>query len=206
VPHACPQPGRAHTRWWRSCKSAGQCASQDMIPLKAVAPVRIRSGLPQANSPTRPLTCRNDGQRPCCASDRGPVRSGCGRACVPVTCPRPCTRWRADRCAGGAGSLLSRSPAAKSGPSPRPCSPIGSPLRWAKDGSAEARHGLGFKADASARRRARGGPPYLRGLVARAIRAASPNDFSIVTNRSFSATSESISGFSWFKARAKRVG
>jgi hypothetical protein len=63
--------------------------------------------------------------------------------------------------------------------------------------------------DGSARRTlrvpARGGP-YLRGLVARAICAASPNDFSIVANRSFSMTSESISGFSWFKARAKRVG
>jgi hypothetical protein len=32
------------------------------------------------------------------------------------------------------------------------------------------------------------------------------NDFSTVANRSFSMTSESVSGFSWFKARAKRVG
>jgi hypothetical protein len=43
-------------------------------PLKAVAPVRIRSGLPSTTSTTRPLTSRNEGQRPCCVSDR--VRSG----------------------------------------------------------------------------------------------------------------------------------
>ena len=44
------------------------------VPLKAVAPVRIRSGLPSATTTTRPLTCRNEGQRTCCVSDG--ARSG----------------------------------------------------------------------------------------------------------------------------------
>jgi len=39
------------------------------VPLKAVAPVRIRSGLQPRTSTTRPLTCRNKGQGPCCVSD-----------------------------------------------------------------------------------------------------------------------------------------
>src|SRR5215216_6533285 len=62
-----------------------------MIPLKAVAPVRIRSGLPSSTSPTRPLTSRNEGQRPCCVSDHvrpGPAVGGylCPiRARVPVS-------------------------------------------------------------------------------------------------------------------------
>jgi hypothetical protein len=43
-------------------------------PLKAVAPVRIRSGLPLSTSATWPLTCGNDGQGSCCVSDG--ARSG----------------------------------------------------------------------------------------------------------------------------------
>ena len=43
-------------------------------PLKAVAPVRIRSGLPTSTSTPRLLTWRNEGQGPCCVS--GGVRSG----------------------------------------------------------------------------------------------------------------------------------
>ena len=48
-------------------------------PLKAVAPVRIRSGLPFGTSTPRPLTSRNKGQRPWCVSDGvrpGPAVSG----------------------------------------------------------------------------------------------------------------------------------
>ena len=62
-----------------------------LIPIKAVAPVRIRSGLPPRTTTTRPLTSRNEGQRPCCVSDGvrpGPAVSGylCPiRARVPVS-------------------------------------------------------------------------------------------------------------------------
>jgi hypothetical protein len=44
------------------------------VPLKAVAPVRIRSGLPSTISRTRLLACRNEGHGPRCVSDG--ARSG----------------------------------------------------------------------------------------------------------------------------------
>jgi hypothetical protein len=58
----------------RICRSAGQRVSERRLPLKAVAPVRIRSGLPSSTSTTRPLTSRNEGQGPYCVSGR--VRPG----------------------------------------------------------------------------------------------------------------------------------
>jgi hypothetical protein len=56
-PHACPQPGRARPGWRQRCRSARRCIGERRVPLKAVAPVRIRSGLPSTTSTTRPLTC-----------------------------------------------------------------------------------------------------------------------------------------------------
>jgi hypothetical protein len=42
---------------------------EERRPVEAVAPVRIRSGLPSTTSPTRPLACTNEGQWPCRVSD-----------------------------------------------------------------------------------------------------------------------------------------
>ncbi len=69
-------------------------------PLKAVAPVRIRSGLP--TSTTRPLTCTTEGQRPCRVS--GGVRSG--PALSEHLCPMP------TRSAGVLGSYQGTVPGA----------------------------------------------------------------------------------------------
>jgi hypothetical protein len=63
--HACPQPGRARPGWRQRCRSAGCCIGERRVPLKAVAPVRIRSGLPFST-----------GVR------RHPDRSGCGSVCT----------------------------------------------------------------------------------------------------------------------------
>ena len=68
-----PAASTGRQRLRRICTSAGQRVSKRLIPLKAVAPVRIRSGLQPNTSATRPLTWTNEGQRPCRVSDR--VRS-----------------------------------------------------------------------------------------------------------------------------------
>jgi hypothetical protein len=65
-----PAASTGVTGWQRSCRSAGQRIFERLLPLKAVAPVRIRSGLPTSTSTLRPLTRRNKGQRPCCACDQ----------------------------------------------------------------------------------------------------------------------------------------
>src|SRR5918996_3081442 len=53
-------------------------------PLKAVAPVRIRSGLQPRTSTTRPLTWTNDGQRPCCVSDGARQGPAVGEHLCPI--------------------------------------------------------------------------------------------------------------------------
>jgi len=100
-----PAASTGVTGWQRSCTSAGQRVSQDMIPLKAVAPVRIRSGLPSTSSATRPVTCTNEGRRPCCVSDW--VGSVSPRP-LPARLPRPDHRptpppWPTARTRHGAG-------------------------------------------------------------------------------------------------------
>ena len=70
VPHSCPRPQPKSPGWQQSCRSAGRCVGERRRPLKAVAPVRIRSGLQARTSTTRPLNSRNEGQRPCRVSGR----------------------------------------------------------------------------------------------------------------------------------------
>jgi hypothetical protein len=87
----CPMRARGLdgvTGWQRSCRSAGQRIFERLIPLKAVAPVRIRSGLPTSTTTTRPLTCTNKGQRPWYVPDRirsGPAEGGGCTRYVPST-------------------------------------------------------------------------------------------------------------------------
>jgi hypothetical protein len=127
VPNACPRPGRAYTAWQQICRSAGRCTDEQPRPLKAVAPVRIRSGLPQRTSTTRPLSCANEAPGPCCVSDQvrpGPAVGGhlCPiRARVAARCRRQRARARPRRAAvepvDNAMPCRGRSPAAP-GPGP----------------------------------------------------------------------------------------
>jgi hypothetical protein len=110
--------------WQRSCRSAGQCARERLVPLKAVAPVRIRSGLQPRTSTTRPLTCRNEGQGPCCVSDQVRPGPAVGGYLCPIRAPvvvrdggltavRPClSQLDGDPVAGDV--LCSRVPSAAS--------------------------------------------------------------------------------------------
>jgi hypothetical protein len=74
VPDACLRPRQEATGCQRTCRSAGQRVGERPRPLKAVAPVRIRSGLPSSTSTSRPLTWTDKGQGPSCVSDQ--VRPG----------------------------------------------------------------------------------------------------------------------------------
>ena len=55
-----------------------------LVPLKAVAPVRIRSGLPSTTSATRPLTWKNEGQRPGCVSGHVRLSPAVGEYLCPI--------------------------------------------------------------------------------------------------------------------------
>jgi hypothetical protein len=85
VPDACPRPRQRVTDWQQICRSAGQGVSERLLPLKAVAPVQIRSGLPTTTSTTRPLTWTNEGQRPCCSSDQVRLWAGICALFVPAS-------------------------------------------------------------------------------------------------------------------------
>jgi hypothetical protein len=86
VPDACLRPRQEATGCQRTCRSAGQRVGERPRPLKAVAPVRIRSGLPTSTSITRPLTWTNEGQVRLWASV-------CARSVCPRPCPAPRSRW-----------------------------------------------------------------------------------------------------------------
>jgi hypothetical protein len=147
-----PAASTGITGWKRSCTSAGQRVSQDMIPLKVVAPVRIRSGLPSTISTTRPVTWTNEGRRPCCVSDRVRSDPAVGGYLCPIrarvlvsdgesTARQWPSRGRAGASAGGHGPHEPRGPgpdrrghhqqrdhpvpAAAGPPGPGPCVEVG---------------------------------------------------------------------------------
>ena len=101
VPDACPRPRQEPPAGAEAARQQGN-VSERLLPLKAVAPVRIRSGLPTTTSTTRPLTWTNEGRRPSCVSDQVRLGSAVGGylclfvpalRCPGAGCPSAARAW-----------------------------------------------------------------------------------------------------------------